>query len=147
MDILGQNSAFFRGTLEKMPAEGLQNCPRAGGPRAVMEARGRHLFKSPEEKGGILTLLTSFPTLVPFRREAFQVSKTMAFWEYCFSEYPLFGNHGILGRMPPCSETTAFWAECPLFGNHGILGRNSTFFRGILEKMPAEGISKTARGP
>ena len=55
---MGQNSAFFRGTLEKMPAEGLQNCPRAGGPRAVLEARGRHLFKSPEEKGGILTLLT-----------------------------------------------------------------------------------------
>ena len=58
IDALGQNSAFFRGTLEKMPAEGLQNCPRAGGPRAVLGARGRHLFKSPEEKGGILTLLT-----------------------------------------------------------------------------------------
>ena len=31
--------------------------------------------------------------------------ETMEFWEYCFSECPLFGNHGILGvlffRMPP----------------------------------------------
>ena len=55
---MGQNTTFFRGIMEKMSSEGLQNCPRAGGPRAVLEARGRHLFKSPEEKGGILTLLT-----------------------------------------------------------------------------------------
>ena len=27
--ILGQDSTFFRGTLEKMQSEGLQNCPRA----------------------------------------------------------------------------------------------------------------------
>ena len=39
-------------------------------------------------------------------------SETMAFWEYCFSECPLFGNHGILGRMPPCLETMAFWEYC-----------------------------------
>ena len=68
----------------------IQNCPRAIDCEAV-EARGQFWicprtasFPDPEEKGGILTLLTSFPTLVPFRREAFQVSKTMAFWEYCF---------------------------------------------------------------
>ena len=41
--ILGQNSTFFRGILEKMPSEGLQNCPRAkpegsfGGPRKKVE--------------------------------------------------------------------------------------------------------------
>ena len=33
---------------------GLQNCPRASGPWAVLESLGRHLFKSPLEKGGIL---------------------------------------------------------------------------------------------
>ena len=78
-------------------------------------------------------------------------SQTMEFWEYCFSECPLFRNHGILGvlffRMPPvwkpwnfgstvfqnapCSETMEFWeycfSECSLFGNHGILG--VLFFR------------------
>ena len=118
----------------------IQNCPRAVDCEAV-EAQGQFWicprtasFPDPEEKGGILTLLTSFPTLVPFRREAFQVSKTMAFWEYCFSECPQFGNHGIMGvlffRMPPvqnqkpwhygstvfhnapCSETMALWEYC-----------------------------------
>ena len=59
-------------------------------------------------------------------------SQTMEFWEYCFSECPLFGNHGILGvlffRMPPvrkpwnfgstvfqnapCLEIMAFWEYC-----------------------------------
>ena len=29
--IMGQNTTFFRGIMEKMPSEGLQNCPRAGG--------------------------------------------------------------------------------------------------------------------
>ena len=57
----------------------IQNCPRAVDCEAV-KARGQFWicprtasFPDPEEKGGILTLLTSFPTLVPFRREAFQV--------------------------------------------------------------------------
>ena len=34
-------------------------------------------------------------------------TETMAFWVH----------------NAPCSETMAFWAECPLFGNNGILGR------------------------
>ena len=125
--ILGQNSAFFRGTLEKMLAEGLQNCPRAGGPRAVLEARGRHLFKSPSEKGGISTLLTGL----------YHFSLAEVLWEYCFSECPLFGNDGILGRMPPvrkprhsgqnapCSETMAFWGECPPVGKPWHSGQNA----------------------
>ena len=37
-----------------MPASGLQNCPRASGPRAVLEALGRHFFHNPSKKGGIL---------------------------------------------------------------------------------------------
>ena len=39
-------------------ARGPQSVAR--GPRAVLQARGRHLWKSPEEKGGILTLYTGF---------------------------------------------------------------------------------------
>ena len=39
---LGQNSTFFRGTLEKR------------GPRAVLEALGRQFFQSPSKKGGAL---------------------------------------------------------------------------------------------
>ena len=50
---MGQNSTFFRGTLEKMLSEGLQT---AQGP----EARGQHLFQSPEEKGRVLTLYHGF---------------------------------------------------------------------------------------
>ena len=30
------------------------------GPRAVLEALGRHHFRSPEEKGGVITLFTGF---------------------------------------------------------------------------------------
>ena len=100
-----------------MPAEGISKtaqgqfwiCPRTAS------------FPDPEEKGGILTLLTSFPTLVPFRREAFQVSKTMAFWEYCFSECPQFGNHGIMGvlffRMPPVQNQKPWHYGSTVFHN------------------------------
>ena len=70
--ILGRNS-----TCEAVEARGqFWICPRTAS------------FPDPEEKGGILTLLTSFPTLVLFRREAFQVSKTMALWEYLFRGEP-----------------------------------------------------------
>ena len=109
----------------------IQNCPRAIDCEAV-EARGQFWicprtasFPDPEEKGGILTLLTSFPTLVAFQKHfRFKIpwhygstvfqnapwseSETMALWEYCFSECPLFGNHGIMGvlffRMPPVQK-------------------------------------------
>ena len=89
-----------------------QNCPRAVDCEAV-EAQGQFWicprtasFPDPEEKGGILTLLTSFPTLV-LPKGSISGFKTMALWEYCFSECPLFRirNHGIMGVlffiMPP----------------------------------------------
>ena len=59
-NIVVHDSTFFRGTLEVMLSEGLQNCPMAGGTRAVLEARGRHHFHSPKEKGGVITLFTGF---------------------------------------------------------------------------------------
>ena len=46
---LGQNSTLFRGSLEKMPSEGLQNCPRA----------------SPASSQPFLRLLCSFATVQP----------------------------------------------------------------------------------
>ena len=42
---------FPESFLEKMPPQGLQNSPRAGGPRAVLEARGRHFFQEARGKG------------------------------------------------------------------------------------------------
>ena len=59
---LGQNSTFFRGTLETMPSKGLQNCPRAAehssrpegsfaGPRtaSLEESRGKRWNFGPED--------------------------------------------------------------------------------------------------
>ena len=54
--ILGQNSIFFQETLEKMLSDGLQNCPRA-----VLEARGQHLFPKSREKGRF-TGFAGFPS-------------------------------------------------------------------------------------
>ena len=48
-DILGQNSTFFRGTLEKLTSEG-----SFGGPMMAV------FNQSPEEKGGVLSLYTGF---------------------------------------------------------------------------------------
>ena len=50
----------FKGHVNKKSTAStpVHNCQRAGGPRAVLEARGRHLFQEVEGKGGILTLLT-----------------------------------------------------------------------------------------
>ena len=85
----------------------------------------------------------------------------MAFWDYCFTECPLFGirNYGILGRlfsrMPPvrkpwhsgktvfqnapCSETMAFWEgcfpECHGFWTGGILNPECRGFRVICPSL------------
>ena len=59
-----------------MPSSGLQNCPRASGPWAVLEALGRHLFKSPSEKGGILAQNTA--ELASTRRNRFQDTAELA---------------------------------------------------------------------
>ena len=44
----------FPSTSWKIPPLGLQNCPRASGPRAVLETRGRHFSQDVSGKGGIL---------------------------------------------------------------------------------------------
>ena len=64
LGIMGQNSTFFRGTLEKLTSEGLQNCPRA-----VLEARGwQFLTRVPRKKVEFYhytLVLQGFPIILP----------------------------------------------------------------------------------
>ena len=88
--ILGQDSTFFRGTLEKMQSEGLQNCPRA----AERSSRPEGSFGGPRT--------ASFPEVPRKRVESLHYPPVLPV------SYPIT-NHGILGalfsKMPPVCKT------------------------------------------
>ena len=115
--IMSYNATVLRVTLEKMPSEYLQNCPRTEDCAAV-EVRGQLcrpedcIFpRDPEEKGEIFTLYPGFD---------------------CFPSSILFTNCGILGVLFP---------NIPHFLNRGDIGKQysqyPTFFanRGDIEKQ------------
>ena len=79
---MGYNATVFRVTLEKMPSECPQTCPRNGERSASSEDSfgGTRTAFFPESRGerGIMTLLHGFPNFVPF----YGYLPAVALWEY-----------------------------------------------------------------
>ena len=82
-----QNSTLSRDILGKMPPACLQNCPRASGPRAVLEARGSIFPRMSRERVKFCTKISwaaniiSCHEIVPWkksqlRRAVFESSST-----------------------------------------------------------------------